>query len=143
MPAERGVYGFDADESSSGMAAFPGLSTKPARRAARLEALERHCLLNWWEGCLDGEVRETMWPTVSAVVFEPEKGVVAVILSTQSSQGFYSYGHAAAETFEGACNRALLEPCRHEWVSLNWLDAIFFGEGSVGPNGKASVLLLE
>lgn len=117
---ERHRFGFDADESSSGMAAFPGWSTKPARRAAELEAIERHCLINWWEGCLDGEVRKTPWPSVTALSFEPVRGVVSVILYARTAQGFYSYGHAAASTFEHACHRALLELSRHEWVLSCW-----------------------
>ena len=45
----RADFGFDIDESSNGMAAFPGFSRAPARRGAVLEAVERFCLLNWWE----------------------------------------------------------------------------------------------
>ena len=117
----REEFGFDVDESSSGMAAFPGWSTAAARCGARFEAFERHCLLNWWEGALDGEVRRTPWPAVSALSFEPRPGVVAVILYARSTLGHYNYGHAAAATYERACQRALLELARHEWVLSCWM----------------------
>ena len=112
----RADYGFEIDESSNGMAAFPGLSRAPARRAAALEAVERFCLLNWWEGKLDGEQRQTDWPGVSAIAFESPLGGVACILYARSEWGFYNYGHAAAESFGRACEKALLELTRHEWV---------------------------
>ena len=76
---DRAKYGFNVDRSSSGMAAFPGLSGEPARRAARMEAIERYCLLHWWERRIDGEIRETEWPWVKAVALGPVSGGTAVI----------------------------------------------------------------
>lgn len=115
------IYGFHIDSSSNGMAAFPGISARPARRAARLEAIERYCLLNWWELRLDGERRETTWPGINAIAFAPEAGCVAVILFAKSERGHYAYGHAAAESFQDACNRARLELVRHEWAIGSWI----------------------
>ena len=128
----RAQFAFDVDESSSGMAAFPGFSAKPARQAAMREALERACLLNWWEGRLEGERRSTPWDGVEALSFEPDPSITAVIVHGRNSQGFYSYGHAAAETFEGACQKAILEFIRHEWVMGCW-NAL--GDG-VGPRDR-------
>ena len=117
----RARYGFDKDESSSGMAAFPGLSTAGARASARYEAYERYCLLHWWEGLLDGDWRETPWEGISAIVFEPEPDVTAVILFTKSRLGCsHYYGHAAGPSFREACRKALLELTRHEWVLNRW-----------------------
>ncbi|MBW7894394.1 MAG: hypothetical protein H3C27_04705 [Opitutaceae bacterium] len=112
----REEFGFDVDETSNGMAAFPGLSAAPARRGAILESLERFCLLHWWEGKIDGQLRDTEWPGVSALAFEPPLGGVAVLLFARSEWGFHVYGHAAAESFTRACERALLEMTRHELV---------------------------
>ena len=114
-------YGFHVDASSNGMAAFPGMSVTTARRAARFEAIERYCLLNWWELRIDGHRRETVWPGISAVAFTPEAGCVAVILFAKSDRGYYAYGHAAAESFQDACNRARLELLRHEWAIGSWI----------------------
>jgi hypothetical protein len=119
--AQRAVFGFHLDRSSSGMAAFPGFSRSPARRAARFEAIERFCLLNWWERRLDGETRETEWPDVTAVSFDAVAGGNAVILFKRSEWGFYTYGHAAADSFEGACEHAMMELVRHEWAIHGWL----------------------
>lgn len=109
-------YGFDVDPSSNGMAAFPGFGIGTARRAARFEAIERFCLLNWWEWRLDGCLKKTQWPGISAVSFEPAVGGAATILFMRSPSGFYAYGHAAGESFDDACVRARLELVRHEWA---------------------------
>ena len=127
----REDFGFDVDETSNGMAAFPGLSAAPARRSAVLESLERFCLLHWWEGRLDGQLRDTEWPGVSALAFEPPLGGVAVLLFARSEWGFHVYGHAAAESFTRACERAMLELTRHEWVLRNRLEAL--GNGTSEP----------
>ena len=109
-------FGFDRDQSSNGMAAFPGLTSRPARRRAMLEAIERFALLAWWEELIDGERRDTEWPGVSAVAFAGALGGVAVLLYRRSEAGFYSYGHAAAESFTAACEKGIVELARHEWV---------------------------
>ena len=44
---DRELYGFDIDESSNGMAAFPGLFHTEARKRALLEAVER-VSTSWW-----------------------------------------------------------------------------------------------
>jgi ribosomal protein S12 methylthiotransferase accessory factor YcaO len=112
----RSQFGFDSDGSSNGMAAYPGWTSRPARRAAIFEAFERYCLLNWWECKIDGQVRGTEWPGILAITFEPKPAVVCVLLFGRSSLGFYSYGHAAADCFAKACKRALLEFARNETV---------------------------
>ena len=112
----REEFGFDVDETSNGMAAFPGLSKAPARRSAVLEALERFCLLHWWDGKIDGQLRDTEWPGVKALAFEPPLGGVAVLLYTRSEWGFHVYGHAAAESFTRACERAMIQLTRHEMI---------------------------
>jgi ribosomal protein S12 methylthiotransferase accessory factor YcaO len=118
--ATRAEFCFDVDCSSNGMAAFPGLSINPARQAARFEAFERSSIFNWWERRIDGNLRATRWPRVSAVLFGPFVGTVAVILFTRSKLGFYAYGHAAADSFERACDRAMMELCRHESAIHSW-----------------------
>jgi len=109
-------FGFDVDESSNGMAAFPGFSRRPARQAAVFEAYERFCLLHWWERKIDGVVCATEWPGVTALRFEPAPGVVAVLLFARSASGFHVYGHSASASFLKACRRALLELIRNEIV---------------------------
>jgi ribosomal protein S12 methylthiotransferase accessory factor YcaO len=125
--AGRNLYGFQIDASSTGMAAFPGISANGARNAARYEASERYCLLHWWEGKIDGVLRSTKWPSVSALTFVSPIGGIAVVLFKQSELGFYAYGHAAGPTFAEACDHAVIEMARHEWTIRSW---IFSGDES-------------
>ncbi len=109
-------FGFDRDPSSNGMSAFPGLFRRSARRRAVLEAVERHCLIGWWEGLIAGELVETDWPGVSAVAIEGPFGGVTTVVFGRSDSGRFVYGHAAAESVGAAVERALVELARHEWV---------------------------
>jgi ribosomal protein S12 methylthiotransferase accessory factor YcaO len=115
-------FGFDVDPSSSGMSAFPGIVRTHARRKAMLESVERYSLLSWWEGHAQGHLRETDWPGVSAVAIEGPFGGVTVITFARTEYGGYAYGHAAEESFGAACERAVIELARHEWVlRSSWL----------------------
>lgn len=119
--SERAVeFGFDLDPSSNGMSAFPGLLRRQARRSAVLEAVERYSLIAWWEGIAEGRRFETDWPGVSAVAIEGPFGGVTVVAYARSEWGGYVYGHAAEESFGAACERAVIELARHEWVLRSW-----------------------
>lgn len=114
---DRVLYGFDADRSSSGMAAFPGLFEYQTRNRAYLEAIERYSLIAWWEGRLQGRIRDTEWPGVSALEIEsPSRQGRTVIVFKRCEPGFFAYGHAAAPSFHGACERAIVEMARNEYV---------------------------
>ena len=76
--------------------------------------------------------RVTRWEGVEALAFEPDPTVTAVIVHGRNSRGFYSYGHAAAGSFEEACERAILEFVRHEWVMAYWYAA----GGGLGPANR-------
>ena len=109
-------YGFEVDPSSNGMAAFPGLTTRPVRLRARQEAFERLALLSWWERGTTARRCATAWPEVNAVELAAPDGVSMVIVHTRSAQGHFAYGHAAAADFAAACRRAVVEMCRHDHV---------------------------
>lgn len=114
---DRELYGFDLDESSNGMAAFPGLFPSQARKSAMLEAVERASVLAWWEGLLDGDVRTTDWPGISALVLPSPTGFGVTVLAFRESQsGLFAYGHGAATDYLSACERAVMELSRHEYV---------------------------
>lgn len=125
---EAADYGFDIDPSSNGMAAFPGLRQRSARRKALLEAVERFCLIAWWEGMIAGQLRETDWPGVSAVAIEGPFGGVTVIAFARTEHGGYAYGYAAEESFGAACERAVIELARHECVLRFWWLAFIAGQ---------------
>lgn len=115
-------FGFDVDPSSNGMSAFPGLLRRQARKASVLEGVERFCVMAWWEGLLPGRTFDTDWPGVSAVAIDGPFGGVTVIVYAKSDWGGYVYGHAAEESFGAACERAVMELARHEWIlRSHWL----------------------
>ncbi len=115
--ADRELYGFDLDESSNGMAAFPGFFPTQARKRAMLEAVERASVIAWWEGLHDGEVRPTDWPGISALVLPSPIGFgVTVLAFRETRSDAFAYGHGAATDFFGACERAVMELARHEYV---------------------------
>lgn len=109
-------YGFAADPSSNGMAAFPGLFARQARPCALMEAAERFNLLHWWEGRLPAAESDTCWPGVRAATICSEAPGVTVILFRRSAGGFTVYGHGAAMDFDAACRKAAVEMERHELV---------------------------
>ncbi len=115
---DRALYGFDVDESSNGMAAYPGWFRAQARRRALLEAVERASVIAWWEGLIDGEVRSTEWPGISAVVLASPIGFgVTVLAFRETRPGAFAYGHGASTNFFGACERAVMELARHDYVT--------------------------
>lgn len=118
-------FGFDIDPATNGMSAFPGLLRRQARRSAVLEAIERFSLIAWWDGCVAGEVLDTDWPGVSAVAINGPFGGVTVIVFARTEWGGYIYGHAAEESLGAACERAVVELARHEWIMRSaWLAAV-------------------
>ncbi len=127
-------YAFDIDPSTCGMSAFPGLLRRQARRSAVLEAVERFSLMAWWEGLAGARKFETDWPGVSAIAIDGPFGGVTVITFARTDWGGYVYGHAAEESFGAACERAVLELARHEWILRSrWL-AIAAGERAAPTN---------
>lgn len=113
----RAEYGFDVDPSSNGMAAFPGIGTGAAQKAAWHEAIERHCLIGWWHGSVGATRRPAPWNGFHAIEFiHGFKGVSVVLLIREAEPELIVFGHAAGATFEAACKRALVELARSELV---------------------------
>lgn len=118
-------FGFDLDPTTTGMSAFPGMLRRQARRSSVLEAVERYCLCAWWDGHMTARAIETDWPGVSALALEGPFGGVTVIVYAHTPWGGYVYGHAAEESFGAACEHAVVELARHEWVLRSaWLASV-------------------
>lgn len=111
----RSAIGFDLDDSTTGMAAFPALTGGPARRKAGFEAAERWSLLEWWRGNLPGRTLGAGAPdTGSVAVTTPFKGPMVVILWARSAKfGGVTYGFSADESQESALRRASVELTRN------------------------------
>ena len=132
--SERAVeFGFDVDPTTCGMSAFPGLVRRQARRKAVLEAIERFSMMAWWEGLVGARTFETDWPGVSAVAIDGPFGGVTVIVYARTEWGGYAYGHAAEENFSAACERAVVELARHEWVLRSWWLSAVAGQNFTPP----------
>ncbi len=114
---DREKYGFDTDNSTNGMAAFPGLFKAQARKRAYYEALERWALVSWWSGHMRATVMNDTMFGVTAVKLEHSAsfGEVA-ILFRRSAAGHVSYGYSAGSTFRRAAARAAVELARNEFV---------------------------
>lgn len=118
-------FAFDIEPSTTGMSAFPGLLRRNARRTSVLEAIERFSLCSWWDGFVDGRKFETDWPGVSALAIDGPFGGVTVVVWARTGWGGYVYGHAAEESFGAACEHAVVELARHEWILRGaWLAAV-------------------
>lgn len=128
---DREAYGFAVDDSTTGMAAFPGLTAAPARAIARLEAIERWAVLEWWRGALPARVRGQATPDGGSLeVVTPFRNCsVAVLWHRSKESGLLSYGFAAAEDPARSAAKAAIELTRN----LRVLGA-FFKESSVRPD---------
>lgn len=113
---DRRRYAFELDSSSNGLAAFPGANRGAARKAALMEAVERFCLIAWWEGKAGARWMQTDWPGIDAITILGPFGGFTVVLTRRTPGGLRAYGHAAAETFTGACEKAMIELARSESI---------------------------
>ncbi len=106
-------FGFDKDPSTSGMAAFPGITKKTVAKLAHFEALERWALVQWWKGNLAAE-RLKQDEIESLAITLPGHGVVCI--SWLENQGKWAYGFACANDFRGAFSKAQIELSRNVHV---------------------------
>lgn len=111
--ADQSIYRFDENPSTTGMAAYPGLSAKKARSNAILEASERWALHEFWRGNLP--VKEHFSPIENLNHYEigtPFKNVYVSLVSFKSESQFV-YSFAADNTLIGSFNHALIELSRN------------------------------
>ncbi len=115
--SDAAQFGFDHDNSTNGMAAFPGLFKSQARRRAQYEALERWALVSWWSGHLRASVVNDSLFGVTALRLEQNVGLGEVaVLFRRSASGHVSYGYSAGSSFKSAAARAAIELARNEFV---------------------------
>lgn len=121
-------FGFSVDPSTTGMAAYPGLTSSGARRISNWEAVERWSLLEWWRGGLPLKIDGEYDPLSGrAEILTPFSGAaVALIWASSTRFPFRTYGFAAGRDFESACAKAAVELTRN----LYGLNAYFEKGGS-------------
>lgn len=128
--AEDTRFGFGADPTSNGMAAFPGLTCAAARRKARHEAQERLALLSWWEEHTACRRRPTPWAGIEAVELATAGAGAVVIVFGRTAYDRVAYGYGADDDFAGACRRAAIEMERHAQVLRRRCDQLAAGEAA-------------
>jgi hypothetical protein len=115
-------YGFDIDDSTNGMACFPGLTSYTARKNAFLESVERWALRAWWTGALGLEVIPKPGLNaldISVFKIKTEIGLPEVVIlhakrkSSVKGRLFHSYGFAAGINLAEAIRRAMIELSRN------------------------------
>lgn len=110
------VFGFDLDPSTTGMAAFPGLTRTQARNSACLEAIERWSLCQWWEGRLSAaQLPLGALPrgTSGIKICSPWPQVKIVVLYSSGETPYRCYGFAADYSLANAIGHARIEQLRN------------------------------
>lgn len=112
-------YGFDLDPSSSGIAAYPSLTTSKSREIALSEAVERWGLYNWW--C--GNVSATSLPRFKDIeiitINTPFRDRICLVVYRRCPlSNLWAYGFACGITYESALQKAIVELSRNERVLL-------------------------
>lgn len=127
----KGLFGID--DSTTGMAAFPGITTAAARQQATREAIERWAILEWWRGTLPAVSFKPLDPRISGIeIMTPFRAWHVVILWADCEPGAESraYGFSAAKDRLTASNKALIELTRNSRALANYRKLIAKGDGS-------------
>jgi hypothetical protein len=120
--------GLDLVPTTTGFAAFPALSSAPARERAYFEACERWILCEWWEGRLPARpIHESILTGLSAkfrvsnlngwqLSAHSMKDSATVILRSKCSNGLFAFGFACSAGLKAATAKALIELERNIWI---------------------------
>lgn len=128
---DASTYGFDIDPSTSGMAAFPGLTSETARHYSNWEAIERWALAEWW---LNGSPI-TLLPESNNTkgglrLLLPFRSTEMVLLWETTASERTGYGFAAAKDISRATQKALVELNRN----LRVLNRLYGQPGEIGQD---------
>lgn len=123
-------HGFDVEESTTGMAAFPALTYFQARRNAKLEALERWGLCAFWRSNLPVVQHKTSISNLEhfEILTNETDGFVSILHFQKGDLSFF--GFAAGASLVESFDRAMVELSRNVQVfegrkfELNELETI-------------------
>ncbi len=138
--SEISGLGFDIDPSSTGVAAYPGIFPNSAKKIARLEAIERWALANWWQGNLKVTAQPTNDQCVGSIEIltpwiDESHTVVLYTLCKKSSR--MAYGFASHSNKNYAVKKAEIELYRN----MHLLDEIPLDETPDSKNKNERRLL--
>lgn len=108
--SEKKDYGFNVDPTSNGMAAFPGLFARQARKYAFREAVERFSLIAWWHGL--SKLKENCDNVDGIRMFlldQPFKDHKMVITQRATDKGYTAFGYGCAKNLLEAREGAISE----------------------------------
>lgn len=110
-------YGLNVDITSNGIAAFPGLFDYQARKRAYSEAIERHCLISWWEGILP--TIPLAFPGLKELgieIINPYSKHSVALLWKLCNNNYYTFAFSYGHNLENAVWRAGIELERTEEI---------------------------
>lgn len=121
---EKARYGFDVEPSTSGMAAFPGFTSRGAREIALFEAVERWSIVNWWNGNLASKAITVIDRANSCGVVEiltpwSKNSSTIILYSNCSNSSRTAYGFAAHQNRKLAITKAEIELFRNKLLLSN------------------------
>lgn len=106
---DSGEHGFRVDKTTNGMAAFPSLFKRSARKNALYEAFERWAILHWWHGFVDCSNVESFDFGKVVYISHSNDNLVAAIVFSECPNNKYAFGFAASNTKSNAFKKSLIE----------------------------------
>jgi hypothetical protein len=109
-------------QTSCGYAAYPGLTTYESKIRARLEAVERWSLNEWWLGKLSSfqykGLNQICDKNLQSLIIPVKKSFVSITYSkvTRNNQSYYCFGFACAKTIKDSIEKSKIEMSRNKFV---------------------------
>lgn len=113
-------YGFHIDPTTTGMAAFPGFTSRAAQNTAKNEALERWAIAEWWAGHL--QTAQYKLNAINYIVLKiPNTGSVVISWHPVTAlsavvENVMAYGFAGGTTEKAALLKSQIELYRNTEV---------------------------
>jgi hypothetical protein len=138
--SRRANFGFDRDDSTTGMAAFPGLTTRGARKRAAVEAAERWSLVEWWEGRLPARLLPAASPEGALELISPFPSCSVAIVWRRCSFSGLAFGFAGGATLQEAISHARVELDRNIYALETFVSKTGKTPDSVDISGLGTVI---
>lgn len=111
--ALRRECAFDKDDSTTGMAAFPGLLKNSVRARAALEAAERWSVVEWWLGRLPSRLIRHEGMEGALEILSPFPRCAVAVTWHRGPSGGLAFGFAAGAALKDALQHARVEQDRN------------------------------